>query len=386
MPRKFFDLNRPDEVKHVGPMAVMLYEYEKDGRDQTAVLLHRPLPHEDGSREMLCDLDRLEAALKRGKELFAPFADVREPMEKVVGSISFATWNVRYVVRADVDRPAEMVVAIDQDHPKGRQLLGCRLDEFEEAVKNARDFERGRGHEPPPLYQVVRCVGLEQDDSIARLHVERTLPRGDAERYAAENWRDYGTVVYEQPIRRKFGEDGGNYEFTPTVEDALGFAPKLRTEIDYIKVERERRTPEMVVGLWYDHGIEPLPGTPVKVDAFGRDPASREARPYRVTRADGDKPRGPGESPIPVIVKLDKGFPPIHKIERALTPESHKPDSPDDTPPPGGISKANTAAFQQVVRVHREEHAERLKLIQERTQEAIDLGRESFSPGHRPKL
>ena len=332
MPRKFFDLNRPDEVKHVGPMAVMLYEYEKDGRDQTAVLLHRPLPHEDGSREMLCDLDRLEAALKRGKELFAPFADVREPMEKVVGSISFATWNVRYVVRADVDRPAEMVVAIDQDHPKGRQLLGCRLDEFEEAVKNARDFERGRGHEPPPLYQVVRCVGLEQDDSIARLHVERTLPRGDAERYAAENWRDYGTVVYEQPIRRKFGEDGGNYEFTPTVEDARAFAPN------------------------------------------------------RVTRADGDKPRGPGEPPIPVIAKLDKGFPPIHKIERALTPESHKPDSPDDTPPPGGISKANTAAFQQVVRVHREEHAERLKLIQERTQEAIDLGRESFSPGHRPKL
>jgi hypothetical protein len=124
----------------------------------------------------------------------------------------------------------------------------------------------------------------------------------------------------------------------------------------------------------------------VKVDEFGRDPASREARPYRVTRADGEKPRGPGESPIPVIVKLDKGFPPIHKIERALTPDSHKPDSPDDTPQPGGLSKASVASFQEVLRVHRVEHAETMRNIQERTQEAIDLGRESFSPGHRPKL
>ncbi len=392
MARKPFDLNSPDDLKHAGPMAVCLYEYEEEGRKQTAVLLHRPLPSGEWSREMVCDLDRMEAALKHGRELFAPFADVREPMEKVVGSISHGTWNVRYVVRAYADRPAEMVVAIDQDHPKGRQLLGCKLDELEEATKHAQNFERERSHERPPWYQVVRCGGLEQGDSVARLHVVRTLPREEAVNFAAKNWRSDGTVFYEQPTRRRVGEDGGGYVFSTSLENALRLAPKLKTEIDYIKVERERRTPQFLIGVWHDQGIEPRPDTPVLFDEYGRDVASRQATPYRVTKADNNKPRGPGESPIYVIVEIDQGHPPIHRLRHVLGSEPVKPDSPPGGPsdkpdsPPGGVPLTKMDAYRDFVRVHRDPHAERPKLERDLTERTINLGGADFTGNHRPKL
>lgn len=388
MARPLVDLSNPEERHRLGKLHVLLYEREREGVKDTVVLLHKEL-EEGGSLEMRMDPDRMEATLKRGEELFAPYANLKGTLKREVGSMEHGTWNVRYFVRALAGRPAEMALAIDQQQQNSRQFITVGLDDFRAATGFAQAFERKKGHERQ-YFHSVRCLGLNEEGTAARLIVTQHSTNLKAARdYAiTERWRDYGEVVWNQPTRRKFGDEPG-YTFSASIAEVLRYAPKLGIEIDYFKLERQRRTPTLLLGVWCEQNVHPEPGLLVTFDPEGRDVNSRQATAYRVVPKGTEVPSGPGKHGIPVVIELDQNWPP--KQNRLLCALPHIKAGPEHAKavhPPLLLD-----LFEQVGRVHRQENqhrrADQLHRIQEMTQKYIEQGRQSHlqekpkPPGHK---
>lgn len=164
-------------------------------------------------------------------------------------------------------------------------------------------------------------------------------------------------------LERSYGQQlGKGYTFDIPMGLVNQLAPKLQTEIQYAQEDRKRRTPDLLLGKWCQQGFTPHVGTHVQFDELGRDPANRKPTDHRVFPTAIDRPQGPNDPPIYVVVELDReNRPPIHKIKAVIL----------------DASKA-TEIFQEVVRQHREEQA--LKREHEQNRK-YDL-----RTGHMPKL
>jgi len=314
-----FDINNPDESVRIGKLCVLLYEttLPELGMKQTAVLLHQPI--KGGSRELLCDIDRLEAVVGHGNRLKASIANEPgrslEQEPKLVGSLELGSWSVRYLEQKDPDGKPQLMVVIDQQNDKGRQQFANPFGQFEEANKHALLFEHQKGHERP-WYAVVKVVELKDSDMV-RLRVVKWDTYAQARDYAAKNWTD-GYALFQVAFRRQLG---GKEGFTLDIEERRipDLAPELAADINYLKAKEDRRTLGLLLGVWCQKGETPRPGMVVKFDEIGRDPQTREPTPYRVIPTAIERPQGPGEKPVHVVVEIDTEFhPPRHRIKEVI--------------------------------------------------------------------
>lgn len=307
-------MKKPDREIRLDPLTVKLYEVEHPHGYQLVVVgLEQTLRPVGGgvptTQAFKCDLDRLEAVIAHGQELRTRFlSEAPRPFnpKQPLSVFEHGTWTARFFDRTD--REGERDVAIRIEHrvsedgePRG---FASTLRRLEKVGEVAHAFEQERGHKRE-WSLVVAFAGLAEQEGLVRVHVV-ACDREKPARELADRNPEYD--VLPNASRRRIVEGG----YTLTV--AAASVPKLGPDIHFHEAELLRNGPDFLLGEWYEKGWDARAGTEVKWDS-GRDAKSREPRPYRIVPVGTQKPQGPGEVPITVLVEKDNvNFPPRHRI------------------------------------------------------------------------